>query len=88
MVLVIAALALLAIATLRAGPDRTVTGTVTEQQPHRVCVADATGRDVCVHVDSPQVLVDSAVGDCVRLRYSADRTLESLDPVSDGCGAP
>lgn len=84
-VVAVVALALLLVVIVREGPDRTVTGTISGLRSHRVCVADGTSPAVCVHEDSPQRLVGFVVGDCVRLRYSAEELVVSLDRVSGGC---
>lgn len=86
--LAVAALVLLVVVIARTGPDRTVTGTITEHQGHRVCVADGAGPAVCVVADSPERLVEYAAGDCVRLRYSADMILVSLARVAEPCSPP
>lgn len=86
--LAIVALAALVVAISQDGPDHTVTGTVTARQAHRVCVGRPTGPDVCAHADSPESISGVSTGDCVRIRYSAEDLLVSLDRVSSGCEAP
>ena len=76
-------LVVLVVAIAREGPDRTVTGTITQLQSHRVCIADGNGPVVCVRADSPERLASAARGDCVRARYSAEDLLISLDQVAD-----
>ena len=85
MLLVVAALAALVVVLAREGPDKRLTGPVTERQPHRLCVAGSNGRDVCVRVDSPERVADVALGDCVAIRYSAEEVLIALDSLVDGC---
>lgn len=75
----------LVVVIAREGPDRTVTGTITELQSHRVCIADGNGPEVCVRANSPERLASVARGECVRARYSAEDILISLDRVADGC---
>ena len=66
----------LAVFTRDQGPNRTVTGAATTVEPHRLCVAgDST---VCVGVDVPGRVSGVAVGDCVRMRYSAQAILISI----------
>lgn len=72
----------------RNGPDRTTIGTITEQAPHRLCVDGGTGVAVCTGVDSPERLVGFAVGDCVRLRSSAEGILIAIDRRPGACGRP
>lgn len=85
MLLVVAALVALVVVLARERPDQKLTGPVTERQRHRVCVAGPNGRDVCVRVDSPEKVADVAVGDCVAIRYSAEKVLIAIEPVVDGC---
>lgn len=66
-------------------PDRTTTGVVSESRPHRVCLARETGSAMCVRVNSPQRLDDTAVGDCVRIRFSAENVLADLDEATGDC---
>ena len=82
----VAVLALLVILINREGPDRTITGTITSVESHRVCVAASAGSDrTCVGVDSPQEVANLSSGDCVRMRYSAQSALISVAQTS-GCG--
>jgi len=75
----------LVISINRESPDRTVAGTVTEVQAHRLCVAGGDGVVVCVRAVSPERIASTAPGDCVRVRYSSDEVLISLDPTTGGC---
>jgi hypothetical protein len=71
----------LVLLTQEEGPNRTVTGPATTAEPHRLCVGDAS--PVCVEVHAPERVAGLAVGDCVRMRYSAQAILVSvrrLDP--------
>lgn len=80
MVLVVATgLGVLGVVLSRAGGDRSVTGTISEQASHRVCVDDGSGPVVCVRVVSPVPLAAFSVGDRVRLSYSAELSLVSLE---------
>ncbi len=84
--LALVALVALAIVIARKGPDRTLTGTITELKSHRVCIADGDASPVCMQVDAPERLTNASPGDCVRARYSAEGILISIDPMTDGCG--
>lgn len=84
MLLVVAALVALVVAIAREGSDRTLTGTVTQRESHRVCVGRPAGQDVCVRADSPQRLADVSAGECVRIRYSPEEVLISIDYVDIG----
>lgn len=81
MLLVAAALVALAVASARESSDRTLTGTVTARESHRVCVGQPASQDVCVRADSPQRLADISAGDCVRIRYSPEEILISIEIV-------
>lgn len=85
MLLVVAALAALVVVLAREGPDQSLTGPVTERQSHRLCVTSPNGHDVCVRVDAPERVADVAGGDCVAIRYSAEKVLIAIEPVVDGC---
>lgn len=78
----------LVIMIARKGPDRSTVGTITEQASHRVCVTDEKGVEVCKGVDSPERLVGFAVGDCVRLRFSAEGILVAIDRRPGACRRP
>ncbi len=83
--LLLAALAILIVVISQEGPDRTVTGRVTERQSHRICVGRSTGPDICVRADSPESIGAVSTGDCIRVLYSAEEVLISLDRVDRGC---
>ncbi len=87
-VLVAVALGLLVFAISQEGQDRTVTGTVTDVHSHRVCVADRAGARSCAQADTPERLMQTAVGDCVRLRSSVEGVLISIERERDACPTP
>jgi hypothetical protein len=78
-------LAALLVVTIRQGPDRTIVGQVRVVEPHRLCVSDAGRKDACVIVDVPERVHGLGVGDCVRMRYSAQEILVSVQREPSGC---
>lgn len=81
----VAALAILVVTIASEGPDQTMTGTVTERESHRICVARPPRPDLCVRANSPEIISEISTGDCIRLHYSAEDVLISLDRVKRGC---
>ena len=61
-----------------AGPDRTLTGTATAVEAHRICVAQHGAATDCAHVDYPGLLDGLAPGDCVEVKRTGQGIVESV----------
>lgn len=83
--LAVVAVIAIAIGIQLQGPDRTVMGTASVVEDHRLCVTDASGTEQCAHVDEPDRVADIRVGDCLRVRRSGSGILETVESAA-GCG--
>jgi hypothetical protein len=82
--LVLLFLAFQVIANLWDGPDKTVVGTVSTLETRLLCVTAADSPPVCVQFDAPVDVEGLALGDCVKVVYSAEGILMRTSPAV-GC---
>lgn len=79
-ILVGVAIALVALTVViwRQGANESIVGVVTVLESHRICVEPTGSPRVCALVDAPSMTEGVHLGDCVRLRRSAQDLLVAV----------